>query len=89
MEDLMRTVEEYVGLPWSVHGRGVREAPDADSYYVITIRELPGFSVVGHTRREALAELEVALGTYLSGVLAEGFEVQVPEPRLLDSEFPD
>lgn len=82
-------IGEHMALPWSLEGRAIRDAEGEEPYYVITIRELPGFSVVGETRREALAELEIALATYLSGVLAEGFDIKVPEPRLLASEFPD
>ena len=82
-------IGEHIALPWSLEGRAIRDAEGEEPYYVITIRELPGFSVVGETRREALAELEIALGAYLSGVLAEGFDLQVPEPRLLALEFPD
>ncbi|HEX8317053.1 type II toxin-antitoxin system HicB family antitoxin [Longimicrobium sp.] len=82
-------VGEHMALPWSLEGRAIRDAEGEEPYYVITIRELPGFSVVGETRREALAELEIALATHLSGVLADGFDIKVPEPRLLASEFPD
>jgi predicted RNase H-like HicB family nuclease len=82
-------IGEHMALPWSLEGRAIRDAEGEEPYYVITIRELPGFSVVGETRREALAELEIALGAYLSGVLEAGFDLQVPEPRLLASELSD
>lgn len=81
------TLAEYIALPWTIRGRGIRGADGEPAYYVVSIDELPGFSVVGDTRVEALAELELGLRVYLEGVLATGFTPELPQPNLLASEL--
>lgn len=81
------TLAEYIALPWTIRGRGIRDADGEPAYYVVSIDELPGFSVVGGTRVEALSELELGLRVYLEGVLAAGFPPELPESKLLTSEL--
>lgn len=71
----MRTVEEYAALPWTVQGRWV---PEDGGYYLITIAELPGFSVVGESRAEAERELPGVLDAYLQACLDTGREIPTP-----------
>lgn len=40
-------LQDYLALPWTVHGRAMRDDGDGSIYYVFTIEELPGFSAVG------------------------------------------
>jgi predicted RNase H-like HicB family nuclease len=80
------TLTEYIALPWTIRGRAIRDAAGEPAYYVVSIDELPGFSVVGDTRVEALAELELGLRVYLEGVLAAGFPPALTQPGLLASE---
>lgn len=61
----------YEGLPWTVR-RTVRE--DAGRYYVATVEELPGFSVVGETEEELKREFPVALRCHLESYLSAGEE---------------
>lgn len=77
------TLAQYIALPWTIRGRGIRDADGEPAYYVVSIDELPGFSVVGDTRVEAIAELELGLRVYLEGVLAAGFTPELPQPGLL------
>lgn len=72
------TLQDYLTLPWTVHGRGMRDTPDGALYYVISIEELPGFSAVGDTRAEAEGELADALEAYLSAALANGERPRLP-----------
>lgn len=81
------TLAQYIALPWTIRGRGIRDADGEPAYYVVSIDELPGFSVVGDTRVAALAELELGLRVYLEGVLAAGFPPELPQPGLLASEL--
>lgn len=74
----MMTVDEYVALPWTVHGRGVRERPEWDAYYLITIEEMSGFSVVADTRLEAEALFPIVLREYLEVSLETGHPPTVP-----------
>jgi predicted RNase H-like HicB family nuclease len=69
---------DYLGLPWTVHGRALRDTPDGPLYYVFTIDELPGFSAVGDTRAEAEAEFADALETYLAAALENGQRPALP-----------
>lgn len=74
----MMTVEEFVALPWTVHGRMVREAPGERPYYLITIEEMSGFSVVADTRLEAEALFPIVLREYLEVSLETGHPPTVP-----------
>jgi predicted RNase H-like HicB family nuclease len=83
------TLAEYIALPWTIRGRGIRDADGEPAYYVVSIDQLPGFSVVGDSRVEAVAQLELGLRVYLEGVLAAGFAPELPRPGLLASEMAD
>lgn len=72
------TLNDYLALPWTVHGRGMRDGGDGSPYYLFTIEELPGFSAVGDTRAEAEAEFTDALETYLSAALENGEYPRLP-----------
>ena len=73
------TLRDYLAVPWTVHGRAMRDAGDGSLYYLITIEELPGFSAVGDTRAEAESEFPDALETYLAAALEKGESPQLPE----------
>lgn len=74
----MKTRAEYLALPWTVHGRWHAEE---GGYYLITIEELPGFSVVGDTRLQAEHEFPAVLEEYLRACLDSGHTP--PEPVML------
>lgn len=71
-------LQDYLAVPWTMHGRAMRDDGDGSLYYVITIEELPGFSAVGDTRAEAEAEFADALETYLSAALENGERPRLP-----------
>jgi predicted RNase H-like HicB family nuclease len=75
------TVTEYEALPWTIHGRAVRETPKDAPYYLVTIEELEGFSVVAATRAEAEALLPVVLREYLAAAVESGYTPPVPAAR--------
>ena len=75
------TVNEYEALPWTVHGRAVRETPGEPPYYLVTIEELEGFSVVAATRPEAEALLPIVLREYLVAAVESGHAPPVPAAR--------
>ncbi|MBD0320343.1 MAG: type II toxin-antitoxin system HicB family antitoxin [Gemmatimonadetes bacterium] len=72
------TLHDYLALPWTVHGRAMRDEADGSLYYLFTIEELPGFSAVGDTRAEAESELGDALETYLAASLENGGIPRLP-----------
>jgi predicted RNase H-like HicB family nuclease len=72
------TIEEYQGLPWTVHGRAVRETAGEEPYYLVTIEELEGFSVAAETRAEAEALFPVVLREYLAAAVESGNAPTVP-----------
>jgi hypothetical protein len=74
----MMTVDEYVALPWTVHGRAVREQPDSKPYYLITIDEMPAFSVVARTRLEAQGIFPIVLREFIEATLDLGHEPPLP-----------
>jgi predicted RNase H-like HicB family nuclease len=71
-------LNDYLAVPWTMHGRAMRDDGDGSLYYVITIEELPGFSSVGDTRAEAEAEFADALETYLEAALENGERPRLP-----------
>lgn len=75
------TIEEYQGLPWTVHGRAVREKEGDEPYYLVTIEELEGFSVVAETRAQAEALSPVVLKEYLAAAMESGNAPPVPAVR--------
>jgi len=72
------SIDEYVALPWTVHGRGVQESAEEAPYYLVTIEEMPGFSVVAASRSEADALFSVVLREYIEAMLESGRTVPVP-----------
>lgn len=72
------TIEDYQALPWTVHGRAVRETAGEDPYYLVTVEELEGFSVVAETRAEAEALFPVVLREYLAAAVESGNAPPVP-----------
>ena len=74
------TLRDYLALPWTVHGRAMRDDGDGSLYYLFTIEELPGFSAVGDTRAEAASEFGDALESYLTAALENGERPRLPEP---------
>jgi predicted RNase H-like HicB family nuclease len=71
-------LQDYLAVPWTVHGRAMRDDGNGSLYYVFTIDELPGFSAVGDTRAEAETEFADALETYLSAALENGERPRLP-----------
>ena len=74
-------ISEYESLPWTVHGRAVREAPDEEPYYLMTIEELEGFSVVADTRGEAESLFPTVLREYLAAAVESGSSPPIPAAR--------
>lgn len=72
------TLEEYEALPWTVHGRAVRESSDDVPYYLVTVEELEGFSVVAATRAEAEELFPFILREYLAAMVELGSAPPVP-----------
>lgn len=75
------TINEYAALPWTVHGRAVREASEEDEYYLMTIEELEGFSVVADTRGEAESLFPTVLREYLAAAVESGNAPPIPAAR--------
>ncbi len=71
----MNKLDYYLSLPWTVQGRWI---PEDDGYYLITITEMPGFSVVGATRAEAEQLFSGVLHDYLAAYLESGQQPPVP-----------
>lgn len=71
----MKSIADYLTLPWAVR---LFEQDDDGLYYVITVEELPGFSVVGDTREEVISEYPLALRCYLEGCINAGEEPPLP-----------
>ncbi|HEY0025669.1 MAG TPA: hypothetical protein VGB24_22470 [Longimicrobium sp.] len=76
----MMTVDEYVALPWTVHGRMVREAPGERPYYLITIDEMDGFSVVASSRAAAEELFPIVLREHIEAWLESGHVPPIPGP---------
>lgn len=72
------TLDEYVALPWTLRGREVREAPGDAPYYLLTIEEMPGFSIVAPTRAEAEGMLLSELREYIEAMFESGRAVPMP-----------
>lgn len=71
----MNTLTNYLALPWTVHGQW---QPEDGGYYLITVGELPGFSVVGDTRAAAEREFPTVLEEYLRACLDSGHTPPLP-----------
>lgn len=73
-----KTFREYRALPWTVHGTGCEEG--GERFCLITIEELPGFSVVGESRVYANREFARVLDDYLEAAIAAGAVIPKPAP---------
>lgn len=71
----MRTLEEYVRLPWTVV---VRYHDDEVGYWSAEVVELPGCAHTTSNRAELLPQLEVILRMTIDTMLALG--EPIPEP---------
>lgn len=59
----------------------MREAAGDEPYYLVTVDELEGFSVVAETRSEAEALFPVVLTEYLAAAVESGNVPPVPAAR--------
>jgi predicted RNase H-like HicB family nuclease len=75
----VNTTADYLALPWTVYGRAVAED---GGYYLITVGELPGLSVVAATRAEAEAAFPEVLRDYLEACLESGHVPPTPAVAL-------
>ncbi|HEX8210071.1 MAG TPA: hypothetical protein VF584_07780 [Longimicrobium sp.] len=64
---------------WTVHGRAVQESAEDEPYYLVTIEELEGFSVVAESRAEAL--FPVVLKEYFVAAVESGNAPAIPSVR--------
>lgn len=74
----MRTLEEYLELPYTiaiVHDRD----DEGNEGYVAEVKELPGCISQGETIEEAAAHVRDAMADWISVALQDGIEI--PEPR--------
>ena len=71
----MRTVDEYMRLPWTIV---VRFHPEQGGYWSARVAELPGCLYATEDRSELLTELDVALRLTLESMIEEGDPL--PEP---------
>jgi hypothetical protein len=76
----MMTVDEYVALPWTVHGRMVQEALGERPYYLITIDEMDGFSVVASSRSAEEELFPIVLREHIEAWLDSGHVPPIPGP---------
>lgn len=71
------TIDALMNLPWSWVGpREVSE--DGQKYWMVEIRELPGFLVAAESRQTVLAEVRAALRAFLESYLEHGEEPPRP-----------
>lgn len=74
----MRTIEEYLGLPYAIVL--VHDADqDGNSGWVAEVEELPGCISQGATPQEALERVQDAMRDWLAVALEDG--VAIPEPH--------
>jgi antitoxin HicB len=71
---LNKTVEYYLGLPYSVE---LRQAPGEG--WFARVREWPGCMTESDTAEQALANLKEVIPLWLEGALESGYEI--PEPQ--------
>lgn len=73
----MRTLEEYVRLPWTIV---VRFHDEKGGYWSAEVAELPGCRHATNNRAELLPQLDVVLRMTLEAMLDIG--EPIPEPKL-------
>lgn len=71
----MKTVDEYMRLPWTIV---VRYHAEQGGYWSAKVAELPGCLYATADRSELLTELDVALRLMLESMIAHGDPI--PEP---------
>ncbi len=71
----MRSVDEYMRLPWTII---VRYHPEQGGYWSARIAELPGLLYATEDRNELLTELDEVLRMTLESMIEEG--EPIPEP---------
>jgi predicted RNase H-like HicB family nuclease len=74
---MTKRVEDWLDLPWRLHGPYERMV-GREPHYVVGIRELPDFFVVGSTVFEAFHQVRPALRAYLTHALQNGREIRPP-----------
>ncbi len=70
----MRTSPERLSLPWTIHGPVLIRDDQANEWWKIRVRELPGFLVAGNSRDEAIREYRSALVAFLESYTENGEE---------------
>lgn len=71
----MRTLDDYMRLPWTIL---VRHHDEQGGYWSAKVAELPGCLYCTSDRSELLFELDVALEMTLESMIAHGDPI--PEP---------
>lgn len=75
----MRTIDEYIGLPYRIE---ILPDPD-EGGYAVRYPELPGCITVGDTMQEALDNAKDAMRAWITAALEDGIEI--PEPDADDN----
>lgn len=77
----MRTVEEYLELPYAI--LVVHDADrDGNTGWVAEVEELPGCISQGRTPQEAVEHVRAAMRDWITVALEDG--VAIPEPRAVE-----
>lgn len=71
----MRTVDEYLKLPWTIV---VRYHNEQGGYWSAELAEIPGCMYATRDREELLSELEVVMRMWFEDSIARG--EPIPEP---------
>ncbi len=74
---MTKRVEDWLDLPWRMHGP-YQQVVGCESHYVVRIRELPDFFAVGTTVFEAFHQVRPALRAYLTRALENGEQISRP-----------
>lgn len=74
----MRTLEEYLDLPYTIEIVHDRDDEGSEGY-VAEVKELPGCVSQGETIEEAAAQVHDAMAGWISVAIEDG--VAIPEPR--------
>lgn len=72
----MRTVDEYLRLPWTII---VQYHAEQGGYWSARVAELPGTIYATENREQLLLELDVVLRMVLESMIENG--EPIPEPR--------
>ena len=73
----MKTLEEYMQLPWTIV---VRYHAEQGGYWSAEVAELPGCLYCSSDRSELLSELEVAMRLMLETMLEHDDPIPEPSP---------